>query len=121
MWEPGSTVVYVDHQASGLNNGTSWVDAFTDLSTALELADEYSEIWVAAGTYFPGNVRSGSFVLPGNIQVLGGFKGNEDSSSRDFAQNQTVLSRNIGDSDVGSDNSFHVVVPLDGANLAVYN
>ena len=113
-----STVVYVDHQASGLNNGTSWVDAFTDLSTALELADEYSEIWVAAGTYFPGNVRSGSFVLPGNIQVLGGFKGNEDSSSeRDFAQNQTVLSGNIGDSDVGSDNSFHVVVPLDGANL----
>jgi predicted outer membrane repeat protein len=113
-----STVVYVNHQASGLNNGTSWTDAFTDLSTALELADEYSEIWVAAGTYSPVNIRSGSFVLPGNIQVLGGFKGNENSSSeRDFTENQTVLSGNIGDSGVGSDNSFHVVVPLDGANL----
>jgi predicted outer membrane repeat protein len=113
-----SRVVYVDQRASGLDNGTSWGDAFRELSTALELVDDYSEIWVAAGTYSPGSVRSGSFVLPGNIQVLGGFKGNETSSSnRDFTENETVLSGNIGDSSSASDNSFHVIVPLDGAIL----
>ena len=113
-----SRVVYVDQRASGLDNGTSWGDAFKELSTALELVDDYSEIWVAAGTYFPGSVRPRSFVLPGNIQVLGGFKGNETSSSnRDFTENETVLSGNIGDSSSASDISFHVIVPLDGAIL----
>ena len=113
-----SRVVYVDQRANSLNSGTSWVDAFRELSTALALVDDYSEIWVAAGTYFPGEVRSESFVLPGNIQVLGGFKGNETSSSdRNFTENETVLSGNIGDSSRASDNSFHVIVPLDGAIL----
>ena len=97
--------------ANGLNRRTSWVDAFRELSTALALVDDYSEIWVAAGTYFPGDVRSESFVLLKYSGAGGGFKGNENSSSdRNFAQNQTVLSGNIGDSSRASDGSFHVIV-----------
>ena len=113
-----SSILYVDHEANGLNDGTSWNNAFNSLTDALELVDSFSEIWVAAGTYYPASVRSGSFVIPGDITVFGGFSGNEVSSmARDISQNETILSGDIGVQGIGTDNSFHVVVALDGAVL----
>ena len=53
---PGSPVLYVDTDASGSNDGTSWTDAFVSLQDALyrsDLCDNVSEIWVADGTYYP--------------------------------------------------------------------
>ena len=46
------------------NNGTSWDDAFTSLSEALVVTEPITEVWVAKGTYYPGDIRSSSFVLP---------------------------------------------------------
>lgn len=45
--------LYVDVNASGDNNGTSWRNAFNDLQDALNIVQEGCEIWVAAGTYLP--------------------------------------------------------------------
>ena len=113
-----SPVVYVNHLASGKNDGTSWDNAFTNLSTALSLVDSFTEIWVARGKYLPGNVRSASFLLPTGVTVLGGFSGSEiNSSDRDFFQNETILSGDIGVSDDSTDNSFHVVIPMNGSLL----
>ena len=113
-----SSVVSVDPQANGLNNGSSWADAFTDLSEALELVDSFTEVWVAEGTYNPMPVRSGSFVIPGGVSVLGGFTGNEiKATDRNYSQNKTILSGDIGVKGDAKDNSFHVVVALDGSVL----
>lgn len=113
-----SSVVYVDQSATGRNNGTSWVDAFTNLSDALFLRAPVSQVWVARGTYFPDKVRSASFVMPGGIEVLGGFSGTEISTAeRDPSLYPTILSGDIGISGFAKDNSFHVVIALDGAMI----
>ncbi len=53
--------IYVNAVAAGANNGTTWVDAYTDLQRALDDAEKsigdgaatQAEIWVAGGTYKP--------------------------------------------------------------------
>ena len=113
-----SSIVYVDQSAKGKNDGSSWSNAFRDLNDALAIKAPISQVWVAAGTYYPGRVRSASFVMPGSVEVLGGFSGTEEfSSERDFSKNITILSGDIGLSGDSSDNSYHVIVALDGAQI----
>lgn len=47
------STLYVDDNASGKNNGSSWDDAFNDLQNALAVAYPGSEIRVAQGIYTP--------------------------------------------------------------------
>ena len=62
---PAPKIIKVCFFASGLNNGTSWADAFLELTDALNVAVEGDEIWVTFGIYFPthGTDRNASFVL----------------------------------------------------------
>jgi hypothetical protein len=46
---------YVDVNANGANNGSSWTNAYVDLQDALA-ATATGEIWVAAGRYRPAPV-----------------------------------------------------------------
>src|SRR5512143_3092685 len=46
-----ATVLYVDADASGVNTGLSWTDAFTDVQSAILTATAGIEIWVAEGVY----------------------------------------------------------------------
>jgi hypothetical protein len=54
--EPYPDILLVDADAAGANNGSSWMDAFTDLQQALSAAraiPEIEQIWVAQGIYKP--------------------------------------------------------------------
>lgn len=103
-------IIYVDSTAAGLNNGTSWENAYTNLQSALATAVAGDEIWVAAGTYTPGNNRAASFNLKGGVTLLGGFPtGGGESFSRDWDANPTILSGDIGTPGMNVDNSYHVV------------
>lgn len=44
---------YVKIDATGLHDGSSWQDAFTDLQDAIAVTFPGDEIWVAQGTYYP--------------------------------------------------------------------
>ena len=104
--------IFVDIDATGVNNGSSWGNAFTDLQSALAIAGASDEIWVAEGTYLPttDGDRDISFVINNGVQVYGGFEGNEIFlEQRDVEENLTILSGNIGDPSGQNDNSFHVV------------
>jgi predicted outer membrane repeat protein len=110
---------FVKQDATGLNDGSSWASAFTDLRSALTAAVAGDEIWVAAGTYLPtaGSDRSISFSLMEGVFVYGGFAGTETSrDQRDWAANVTILSGDIGTSGTTTDNSYHVV---SACNVAV--
>ena len=74
-----ATIIFVDVNASGVNNGTSWGDAYTNLSTAISNATSGDEIWVADGVYTPGGSANDSFLLKDGVSIYGGFAGGEGS------------------------------------------
>jgi hypothetical protein len=110
-------ILFVDCDANGLGDGSSWDDAFTELHEALDTALVYflevEEIWVAEGTYMPtgGTDRNATFLIPRpNLALYGGFDGTESElGERDPAENATVLSGNIGEQGTNTDNCYHVV------------
>jgi hypothetical protein len=108
------SVLYVDDTAPGLNDGTSWTDAYVSLQSALEAAISGDVVRVAEGTYRPtaGTDRTVSFELKNGVSILGGYAGYgaADPSAREVTQYVTVLSGDIGSRGATSDNSFHVVV-----------
>ena len=57
-------ITYVNINATGLNNGTSWANAYNDLHSAT-YNTTVGEIWVAQGTYSPTKDANG--VVPTNI------------------------------------------------------
>ena len=86
--------VFVNYQATGSNNGTSWTNAYTELSDAM-ISSPTQDIWVATGTYFPSptGAITESFVVTGSMSIYGGFEGNETSlDQRNLADNPTILS-----------------------------
>lgn len=103
-------IAYVDSDATGIGDGSSWTDAFTELRDALEVhrfCGTFSEIWIAEGTYTPtaGTDRSATFLLNDNFYLFGGFDGTEmERDDRDVEANPTILS-----GDLGGVNSYHVV------------
>ncbi|PVX44641.1 putative secreted protein (Por secretion system target) [Flavobacterium sp. 103] len=112
-----SQTVYVKKDATGLNNGTSWQNAYTDLSTAINSTNS-GQIWVAQGTYFPTTDLNGqipidaklnTFKLKLNIAIYGGFSGIETNlNQRNWTNYPTILSGNIGDENLYTDNVIHV-------------
>ena len=49
----GQGVVYVDSDANGVGDGSSWPDAFTSLQDALLAWSPGASVWVAEGVYHP--------------------------------------------------------------------
>lgn len=119
-----SNIIYVKEGANG--NGSSWAQATGDLQNALTNASAGTQIWVAAGTFFPTDCeicsdqqRNISFVIPNGVEVYGGFSGSEVRlSQRKWRKNATTLSGNIGRADV-FDNSFTVVLTQNTNNTTV--
>lgn len=110
---------FVKHDAAGLNNGSSWTNAYTNLQTAINAAVEDDQIWVAAGTYLPTSDNPGStdntsrdrsFFINKQIKIYGGFLGTESNlNARDWENNETILSGDLGVNGVDTDNALHVV------------
>ena len=93
--------IYVNQNAVGSGDGTSWQNAFRFLQSACEAAAQFpedvpKEIWIAAGTYRPKNIDD-YFRLSANTNYIGGFEGNESSKSqRDAAVNPVNISGDLG-------------------------
>ncbi len=119
--------IYVDRDAAGTNDGTSWANAFTQLQSALDWTNTHGathyEIWVAEGTYYPdeggshvNNALTESFTLAwNNIQLYGGFAATETlRDQRDWRAHPTVLSGDLDQDGTWAHNVYHVLY-LDGA------
>lgn len=116
---------FVKNDAAGDNSGRSWENAFTSLQIALDAARTTpsallgDDIWVAAGTYKPdygygldivSDPRLVHFRMKHGVKIYGGFEGTETAvEERDFVQNETILSCDIGVADDVADNCYHVI------------
>jgi hypothetical protein len=119
----GGRVVYVDADAFGTPDGTSWSTAFRTLQDGLAAASAGDEVRVAQGRYQPDQGagrtpgdREASFALVSGVIVKGGHAGygQPQPDSRDFERYASVLSGDLKGNDLGAsvgraDNSFHVV------------
>jgi parallel beta-helix repeat protein len=113
-------IIYVDTNATGANNGSSWEDAFKHLQVALAAVSIGDEIWVAQGTYKPdansadpngSGDRDSTFQLINGVTLKGGYAGfgEPDPNARDVQLYETILSGDINTPSDNSDNSYHVV------------
>lgn len=115
-----------DIALNGNNDGSSWTDAYLDLGTAINAAQDGDEIWVALGQYTPPSVildvdgevdTTHSFVIDKNIKLYGGFFGIESSlDERNYLLNATILDGDVNGDDIPgdftmnkSDNARHVI------------
>ena len=115
-----SRIIFVRANAGGSNDGSSWENAFMDLQDALAAARSGDTIWVAGGTYTPGDSQDSTFSLKNHVEIYGGFAGTETSlSQRDVETNVTILSGEIGDSELITDNVYHVVTASQTTNTTV--
>jgi len=113
------SVIYVDCDAAGANNGTSWADAFTSMQDALAAMGSGDQVWAAEGTYTPTAEVGGAgdeyktFQLKNGAAVYGGFDGTETAlADRDWFNNETILSGELGATD-----AYHVFYHPSGTNL----
>lgn len=112
---------YVDGSlTTGLNNGTSWYDAYygpTAAATAMNAAVTGDQVWVKAGTYKATTTTTRTIwhTMKTGVGVYGGFAGTETAlAQRNFVANVTTLTGDLLGNDNGTvtymgDNSYHVV------------
>jgi len=107
-------IIYVDTNAPGANDGSSWTDAYNYLQDALADAnssDKPVEIRVAHGIYRPDETsaepngtgdRTATFQLINGVTLKGGYAGFDESdpNSRDVNLYETVLSGDLNGNDV---------------------
>lgn len=92
---------YVNHTAAGMNDGSSWPNAYTDLQDALANADPGDTIRVARGAYLPGATPTATFLIEKNLRLLGGY--DASTGSRDPEMYETILSGDVNGDDVDDD------------------
>ncbi|MBN1360208.1 MAG: right-handed parallel beta-helix repeat-containing protein [Sedimentisphaerales bacterium] len=104
-------IIYVDDDATGADNGSSWLNAYRHLQDALADASTGPlpvEIHVAQGCYQPDrgaavmpDDREATFHLAGGITLRGGYAGvgAPDPNARDVGLYRTVLSGDLEGND----------------------
>ncbi len=136
-------VIYVDDDATGTSNGSSWEDAYVYLQNALidaNYSDKPVEIRVAQGTYRPdlgrANVpgdREAAFQLIDGVTLTGGYAGIKTNApnTRNIELYETILSGDLNADDVElsirgfewcnsrADNSCHVLLGSGADRTAV--
>lgn len=115
--------IYVDSNAFGANNGSSWMDAYNYLQDALADANDSEkpiEICVAQGIYkpdqgagiIPGD-REATFQLINSVTLTGGYAGSNEAepNARDTSLYETVLSGDLyGDDDLSQFKDYAVLL-----------
>jgi parallel beta-helix repeat protein len=103
-----SKVIYVDDNAAGANNGTSWENAYNYLQDALMIAQSGDEILVAQGIYMPDlgvvqtpSDRGATFRLINDVMLIGGYAGfsEPDPNEREISLYETILSGDLNGDD----------------------
>lgn len=135
--------IYVDDDAAGNDDGSSWQNAYQYLQDALAVAEYGDEIRVARGVYRPDRStanpngtgqRESSFTITTRIKLIGGFAGGPapDPNERDIEAYKSILSGDLLGNDSPmydqhgfwedpnrADNCFHVVAAINADEASI--
>ena len=142
-------IIYVDDDAVGVNDGSSWENAYVYLQEALadaKTAEKPVEIRVAQGVYRPNAGlmtapvpnwwRATTFHLTNSVALKGGYAGigEEDPNAHDLRLYETILSGDLNGDDIEvvnpedlldeptrADNSYRVVTGIGVDETAILN
>jgi len=130
-----TNIIYVDDDASGNNDGSSWTHAYNYLQDALADANTSGKgIWVAAGSYKPDvntsnapgtGDRQATFALTNGLTMCGGFpSGGGTWEDRDPNAYKAILTGDLDGNDIGQpnhptrgENSYHAVTCVNSVTL----
>jgi len=128
VYNSQATTYYVKTTGNNSSAGTSWASAKADLQEAINASASGDQIWIAQGTYcstlmvngFAGSTqaeqRDQTFYNLGGKTLYGGFAGTETLiTQRNISINPVILSGNIGNVSVNTDNCYHVLIVPSGA------
>ena len=108
--------IYIDPQANGNEDGTSWVDATNLLSLAMELTSNLGclvdSVFISSGTHLANwqNDPAKSIRIPSGATLIGGYNiVNGQVMGRDPIQFPSIISGNIGDPNSTLDNSKRLI------------
>ena len=116
-------IIYVDADAAGANDGSSWDDAYNYLRDALNAAVAADEIQVARGAYKPdqgagitAGDRYATFQIVTAVTIKGGYAGFGETNpdARNVELYETILTGDLTGNDGmnfadNTENSYHVV------------
>src|SRR5215217_7367286 len=111
------TPLYVDSAKASSGTGGIWAQAYKTLGEALNAANAGTGayiIHIAKGTYYPtgaanGTTRDTTYALSrGNIKIYGGYP--SGGGTRNHTAYPVVLSGNINNAGISTDNSYHIMV-----------
>ncbi|MCB1111514.1 MAG: hypothetical protein H7A37_10545 [Chlamydiales bacterium] len=118
------SIIYVDQNANGNHDGSSWNNAYVSLQDALDKAAQTlgaDKIWIAEGVYTPENIYAPNgvvgglggiatsnlttFNLPDQVELFGGFKaGMTALNQRNPIAHETVLTGDLLGNDIDDPN-----------------
>jgi len=111
-------IIYVDDDAAGLNDGSSWTDAYNYLQDAISTSTTGDDILVAQGIYKPdhgiavtlGDNRA-SFHLKSSVTITGGYAGFSapDPNARNVGEYETILSGDLYGNDVYVNDPYYLL------------
>ena len=116
-----SGILFVKQNNTG-GDGSSWANAVSEFSTALQAANlnaKVSQIWVADGTYSPSanSDREIYFVLPNDVEIYGGFPATANDISHASLSDRPVDSTYFGNTILNGNGCYHVVVAGGNSHL----
>lgn len=119
-----AAIIYVNKNATGANNGSSWTNAYTTIEAAFANSIVGDKIWIAQGVYKPtGTTRSTTYNIPNGVEVYGSFAGTETNvNQRDFSNGPTTtLNGDINTVGVQTDNCWSVVKFTNVSSLTIFD
>jgi phosphotriesterase-related protein len=129
-----SKAIYVDDDAAGANDGTSWENAYTFLQDALadaNSAEKPVEILVAQGIYKPDQGanqilgdREATFQLINGVTLKGCYEGfgGIDPNVRDIRSNETILSGDLAGNDISWNELLNIkALPHYSLNMSTFD
>ncbi len=106
------------------SDGSSWANAYTTISSALDVAVSGDSIWVKTGTYYADEAdETVSITIPSGVLLFGGFSGSEsdidDRALSDIDEdgtveaweftNKTIIDGDIQQDGTDSNNTQHII------------